>query len=263
MDAHELAAREHENLIAALSAAAANAEGSLVGLDRGIAMFSAPLPIRLFNQVLVAGDDADPKALDWAVAAMRHRQATFVVNLRDGMDDRWVPMVQRLGLVEDGPEPWMPGMAAHPLPAPGSAPVPDGHEIRRATDLDGIRDHVTAASAGFETPPEWFEAIVSPAVLTDPSLELYVGYTDGVPVTAGAGYRTGDTIGIYNVATVENARRRGYGAAMTMRIVDDGLGAGCDTAVLQSSDMGYSVYERLGFRTVVRYRAWVEPETRG
>jgi GNAT superfamily N-acetyltransferase len=154
-------------------------------------------------------------------------------------------------------------MAAHPLPVPGSLPVPDGHEIRRATDLEGVRDHITAGSAGFGMPVEWFEMVMGETLLADPSVAIYTGYTDGVPVTAGLGYRTGTTIGIYNIATVESARRKGYGAAMTMRIVDDGVAAGCDVAVLQASDMGYAVYERLGFRTVVRYRGWVEPEKEG
>jgi GNAT superfamily N-acetyltransferase len=260
MDLPDLAALEHENLIAALSAAVRVAPGSLVTHDRGIALLSAPLPIRLFNQVLIERGDADPAALAVAVGVMRERSAPFVVNLRDGIDDRWTGQVRELGLVEAGPEPWMPGMALYPLPAPGSQPVPAGHEIRRVTDHGGIRDHIAAGSAGFGMPVEWFEAILGPATLEEPATAVYVGYTDGEPVTAGLGYRTRDTIGIYNVATVEAARGRGYGAAMTMRIVDDGIAAGCDVAILQSSDMGFPIYERLGFRTVVQYRAWIEPE---
>jgi hypothetical protein len=47
---------------------------------------------------------------------------------------------------------------------------------------------------------------------------------------------------------------------MTMRLVDGGIAAGSDVAVLQPSDMGHRVHERLGFCTVVRYRGWVDPE---
>ena len=46
---------------------------------------------------------------------------------------------------------------------------------------------------------------------------------------------------------------------MTARVVADGVDAGCDVAALQASEMGRPIYERLGFRTVVRYAAYVHP----
>ena len=84
-----------------------------------------------------------------------------------------------------------------------------------------------------------------------------MGYADGDPVVCGLGWRTGRTIGVYSIATVPSARRRGYGAAMTARVVADGADAGCDVAALQASEMGRPIYERQGFRTVVRYVAYV------
>jgi GNAT superfamily N-acetyltransferase len=260
MDTAQLAAREHENLIETWDRAASGIPNALVRRDRGIALVSVPLPVRQFNQVIVERDDADPDALTSAVEAMRERQAVYAVNLRAGIDDEWVPRVERLGLVPLSVEPWMPGMAAHPLPPPGSAPVPDGHEIRRVTDMTGIRDHIAAAAAGFGMPAEWLDMMMGEHLLADPRATIYVGHTDGAPVSAGMGYRTGHTIGVYNIATVEAARGRGYGAAMTMRVVDDARDAGCDVAILQSTVMGYPIYARLGFRTVIEYRAWIDPE---
>lgn len=43
---------------------------------------------------------------------------------------------------------------------------------------------------------------------------------------------------------------------MTARAVADGVGDGCDVAALQASEMRRPTYERLGFRTVVRYTAF-------
>ena len=45
---------------------------------------------------------------------------------------------------------------------------------------------------------------------------------------------------------------------MTARVVADGVSAGCDVAALQASAMGRPIYERQGFRTVVRYAAYVQ-----
>ena len=46
---------------------------------------------------------------------------------------------------------------------------------------------------------------------------------------------------------------------MTARMVADGVAEGCDVAALQASEMGRPIYERLGFRTVVRYVEYVDP----
>ena len=60
----------------------------------------------------------------------------------------------------------------------------------------------------------------------------------------------GGAAGIYNVTTVEAARGRGIGAAMTVAAVRHGADLGFDLATLQASTMGRPVYERLGFEFV-------------
>jgi hypothetical protein len=102
-------------------------------------------------------------------------------------------------------------------------------------------------------------AIMVPTLLDRDDVAVYVGYARGRPVVTGLGFRTGSTIGVYNISTVEGSRGRGYGAAMTGRVVADGVADGCDVAILQASEMGFPIYERLGFRTVVEYMGYVEP----
>jgi GNAT superfamily N-acetyltransferase len=246
-------------MIEAIAAAGAEAPDGLVERSDGVALIVTGLPIRLFNQVIVESESARPERIAEAVSVMRDRGAHFVVNLRAGADDRYLPLMSRLGLVPVSAEPWMPGMALHPLPPSGTVTPPPGHDIRRVSDRAGVTDHLRAAAAGFGMPVEWLEPVITESLSARPAVSMYVGYSDGVAVTTGMGIRTGRTIGVYNIATVEAARRRGLGAAMTMRVVDDGSAAGCDVAILQSSDMGFPVYERLGFRTVVEYVGYVDP----
>jgi predicted GNAT family acetyltransferase len=85
---------------------------------------------------------------------------------------------------------------------------------------------------------------------------VLVGYADGVPVTTGFSVQTGETLGIFTIATVADARGRGYGAAMTAKLVAEGAAAGCTVAVLQASTMGRPIYERLGFRVVEEYQTF-------
>ena len=258
IDRAMLARREHENMIEAFVRIASVIPGSLTLRHGGVALLATGLPFRLFNQVLVEEDDADEQALEAAVATTRARGDRFLVHLRVAADRRFAGSMKRLGLVRaEGAEP-LPGMALHPVPAVPLALEP-GHEIRRVSDQAGVDGHVHALIEGFEMPESIARAIVPLALLDLPGIALYTGYTGGEPVSAGLGVRSGDTIGIYNIATVPSHRRRGYGAAMTSRIAADAAAAGCDAATLQASNMGRPVYERLGYATVVDYQAWIDP----
>jgi hypothetical protein len=46
---------------------------------------------------------------------------------------------------------------------------------------------------------------------------------------------------------------------MTQRVVTDGTASNCNVAILQATEIGYPIYQRLGFRTVVEYMGYVEP----
>jgi len=259
MDDAELARLEHENYAAAGWRLCSSVEGARVERHDGVLVALTGLPLRLFNQVIVESDDASPDTLADLVAIARERSNRFVVTLRAGTDDRLEPTMRNLGLVRLPEDPWMPAMAMHPTTA--TPPTDDGFEIRRVMDAAGVADHVRASAEGFGAPEAVIAAIVNPETFGSPDVSVYAGYADGEPVSSGLGIRTGRTIGVYNIATIERARRRGYGGAMTSRIVADGAGAGCDVAVLQASSMGLPIYERLGFRTVVEYVAWVDPST--
>jgi hypothetical protein len=69
----------------------------------------------------------------------------------------------------------------------------------------------------------------------------------------------GDFVGIFSIATPSAHRRHGYGAAVTVRAVADGLAAGARWSWLQSSPAGYATYTRLGFQTLETWPCWVAP----
>ena len=54
--------------------------------------------------------------------------------------------------------------------------------------------------------------------------------------------------GVFNVATLEAARRRGLGTALTERLLRDAVERGCSTASLQSTAMAERLYAGVGFR---------------
>jgi GNAT superfamily N-acetyltransferase len=262
MTPRELAALEHENWIVYLTGVASCGTRTTVARTGGVLTLLTGLPMDWFNQILIEGEHATPAAVLDAVVQARAEGIDFVVRLRHGIDDRFIPTLIQAGLEPAALQTATPGMVAFPIDRDTIAKqaVPE-LDIQRVGDGAGIDAHRQTATAGFGADPSVAQGTVCANVLGRPDCVVYVGYAGGDPVVSGLGWRTGRTIGVYSIATIASARRRGYAAAMTARVVADGALAGCDIAALQASEMGRPIYERLGFRTVVTYDAYLEVES--
>lgn len=259
-EARDLAELEHENWIAYLTGVASCGTRTTVARTGGVLTLLTGLPMDWFNQVLIEGPHATPAAVLGAVIQARAQGIDFVVRLRDRIDDRFISTLIQAGLEAEAPETATPGMVAFPIDhdAISMQAVPN-LDIHRVTDAAGIDAHRQAATAGFGADPAVAKGTVCADLLDRPECVVYVGYADGDPVVSGLGWRTGRTIGVYSIATIPSARRRGYAAAVTARIVADGVLAGCDVAALQASEMGRPIYERLRFGTVITYVSYANP----
>jgi hypothetical protein len=255
----DLVALEHRNWVAYLTGAVSCMSRADVKRAGGVLTILTGLPFDWFNQVLIERDDATPAALLAGVALAVERGDRFVVRLRVGIDDRFIATLVEAGLVPESRETLTPGMVAFPIDGHSiTAPAPPELEIRRVIDAAGIDAHRSVVTAGFGSDPTVAQGTACRELLERPECVVYVGYAGDAAVVSGLGWRTGRTIGVYSIATVESARRRGYAAAMTARVVADGAVVGCDVAALQASDVGRPIYGRLGFRTLVEYAAYVE-----
>ena len=75
----------------------------------------------------------------------------------------------------------------------------------------------------------------------------YVGYVNGDPVASASLFWGGGVAGLYNIATVPDRRRQGFGTAITLRPLLDARSMGFQTGVLTASEIGFGVYSKLGF----------------
>ena len=76
-------------------------------------------------------------------------------------------------------------------------------------------------------------------------------------VATALAFDFGDDCGIYNVGTLEHARRRGLGTALTARLLHDARARGRRTASLQATAMAERLYAALGFRDLGRILEFV------
>jgi GNAT superfamily N-acetyltransferase len=264
MNAAERAALEHENWISYLTSVVRCTDSGRVHREGGTVTIVSDIPFDWFNQVLVERPDATPVGLLAGVERVFANDSGSVVRLREGIDDRFIPILTKAGLVAADAATTTPGMVAFPINrnAISDAITPShvpGIEIQRVTDAVGLDDHRKVVTEGFGSPPAVALGTTCAELLDRPECVVYVGYADGAPVASGLGWRTGRVIGVYAIATIPAARRRGFGAAMTARVVTDGLASGCDAAALQASELGRPIYERLGFLVDVRYVAYRFP----
>ncbi len=83
----------------------------------------------------------------------------------------------------------------------------------------------------------------------------YVGYVAGKPVTTAVIAEGGGVTGFYSVATLPAYRRKGYAEA-TMRQALQQRGGPART-VLQSTQAGLKLYEKMGYRAVTTFRVFI------
>jgi len=144
-----------------------------------------------------------------------------------------------------------PALVLSPLPA-AVPPAPPGLDIRLVTDDTGLADFRTVSG----TSVTWVPSL---AAATDPGVGLFVGYAEGKPVATSRFTVQDGVADINGVVTLPEARRRGYGTALTWACVAEGRGRGCDAADLTATEMGYPVYIKMGFVPVCTFRTYLPP----
>ena len=88
---------------------------------------------------------------------------------------------------------------------------------------------------------------------------LFTGWLDDAAAASAQLTLHGGVAGLYAVATVAEARRRGIGMAMSVAACRRARELGYRIAVLQSSVMGVGIYQRIGFREYGRNSKYVWP----
>ena len=162
----------------------------------------------------------------------------------------------------------LPGLVAEKI-SPPTRRLPE-IEVRRVRDSRTGDDFRGIGSVCFHVPLVWFNEVFDHDSVWE-RFAAYVGYVDGVPVATAATVASGDlvkagqgpaphssgVIGVYNVATVPDKRRRGYGeAVMRHALAEAEREWPSRPVVLQSTEAGLRLYERMGFRTVARFSVY-------
>ena len=235
------------NFLASFRKLVEHSPGGQLRETGGAFAFVSGLPVGYFNGCVIVAP-VSTADLEAAIGWLEATELPFRVWIREDLAPRLSAVPSRHGLVED--ERTFPGMVLAPIP--DSPRPPPGVALRAVADTPGLDEHRGILVAD-GADPEVVRRLLPESMLSDPDCALTTVLLEGQPVGYSLAIRSDDVSGVYNVATLTWARRRGVGTAATWAAVAAGRRWGCRVAVLQSSEMGQSVYEAIGFRTVVRY----------
>lgn len=113
-----------------------------------------------------------------------------------------------------------PGMAIDLNVLDKSYSSPASLTIELVQDEATFRTWLRVMTVGSEIPEEGLkfllELVSRRGFKDDPLVRYYLGFLNGSPVATSLLYLSGGVAGIYNVATLPEARRRGIGSALTV-----------------------------------------------
>jgi hypothetical protein len=145
----------------------------------------------------------------------------------------------------------LPGMATDLNSLPAEAQLPERFAIRRVENDESLEDWCRILCNAFELPDIVADAFFdfSKNLGFDPHFPYrnYLGYLEDEAVATSSLLLGAGVAGIYNVATLEDVRCKGIGAAMTVVPLVEARSLGYRIGILHSSESGFNVYRNLGF----------------
>jgi GNAT superfamily N-acetyltransferase len=218
---------------------------------QGWLRWHTPIGFAWYNGVLCWRNpvEGDARFVEQSLAFFRSRgvQAVTWWCSPDQPYTAWGPYLQAQGFQLSTSTP---GMAIGLDRLPAQKPLPEGLEIVTVEETGKLETWVEVFAEAYPIPVEWKPNFLR--LLADLGLGLpmrnYLGYLDGQPVATSSLYLGAGVAGIQFVSTQPEGRGKGVGAAMTLAPLYQARQLGYQAGVLQSSEMGYPLYRRLGFQ---------------
>lgn len=238
------------------------ADGSTLHVTPEVVWFYTGIAVPLFNGVLSARLEPDRvKAVFDSLQAKIETQGApaFWWVGPQSKPDQLGPLLEQLGLPAAGE---VPGMALDLGWLDNQAETIANFTIQKVNTPELQRPWAKIAGVGTGFPDVATEAMTRmEATLTDPQYQAqqrYIGFLNGNPVATSALVLDAGVAGIYAVATLPAARRKGIGRVMTVVPLLEAKQRGYRIGILQASLMGYRVYQKIGFKDVCKYKLYLQ-----
>jgi ribosomal protein S18 acetylase RimI-like enzyme len=214
--------------------------------ERGVLLVSGPSP---YLRVAIRTDPhVDAAALlARAIEFFVPESTGFIVLVRRPDDDD----IERAALAAGFRVGWTERSMTIGRP-PSAGVTPDEVEVRVVADAPAVVDYGRVVALANDDPGERERAplLFHDETILAPHIAAFVAYLAAEPVACAMTLVSHRVAGVFYVATVEHARRRGLGDALTRMAARAGFEMGAETAWLGASEMGAGLYRRIGFEAL-------------
>ncbi|MDP7989267.1 GNAT family N-acetyltransferase [Bacillus sp. MHSD_36] len=134
--------------------------------------------------------------------------------------------------------------------------LPEGFTIQKAASSGQIKKFGEALASLFGTSEEgiyvqsFYNQTASFHLWNSENMKLYLGFYKDEVVSVGSLVCTQDSIGIYDIATKEEMRGKGFGSTMFNYLLQEAKELNVAQCVLQASPDGINIYKNAGFQSV-------------
>ncbi len=203
-----------------------------------------------FNIIHVHSSPVAKRELETALQHFKGNQREFCLWVSDqNLDDSVLTLLSDLSLKEQNQEVGMLLSLAHYQPVSSE----EHSNITVVDSLELLNDYSHVIAANWNPPDADVVAYyskTSSSYLDDSSgIILMTYYHQSKPVATVELFPTDDkTVGVYGLATLEDARGQGIGSALMTFALNQAKSLGYEQVVLQASNDGLGIYQKLGFK---------------
>jgi GNAT superfamily N-acetyltransferase len=237
----------------ALAACLGEAAGADIRLTRSGALALTGETVADLNMLLLGPPTSESASfLDEAMARVDALGVELVALAAPAVAEALAPTAERNGLAAAGTMPLM------VLRDAGGVRLGKPCRIEKATGPGMARLAGDLVSAAFGLPRDAVARVLEPATTAASAADVYLAFDGDAPMSSVTVTRSGDTAGIWTMATPPEHQGKGMGRALLSRIIERLGRDGVRRFYLLATAAGFPLYTSLGFVTLAEEAAWVK-----
>lgn len=213
------------------------------------------LPTYNFNIMTLSNNIANKLKKKIQMEVNHFNQKQFPMNIWCWQhNNKSIQMLEEIGLAAYGTTyvaMVAPLKEIHPI-----AHIPEGFHIKSVASPEEIVQFgkllstLYAGSLEAASIRSYFDKVADITLSNQSDMRLYIGIFQDEIVAIGSLMITGDTVGMYDIATVEKVRGMGLGSAMIHFLLNEAKKHDATYCTLQASPDALNIYKKSGFQSV-------------